>query len=239
VELLGILVGLLLAEAEQGVLVVASISDWHVSESGSKTFEDLLLSLLNQKELHVAADGIACSLIDTNQVAPFSCGVDTVIHDLAISKLGFLLEDFLWGSGVVDVSVVDVLLADDTELVLTDPSPESDGLVDFTLLDFGFGIQIEDLDDSLRSLGSSQGNDVLGSMHEDTLSFHGLSFEGEVLCRIDNGTICLILDTDISLGLKCDLAKLEELWVEPKVGKLEYFFGIKWKLLLHGCVLPF
>jgi len=233
VQLLGILVGLLLAEAEQGVLVVADIGDWHVSESGCKPFKDLLLSLLNQKQLHVAADGIACSLIDSDQVAPFSCGVDIVIHDLTICKLGLLLEDFLRSSAVVDVGVVDVLLADDTELVLTDPSPESDGLVDFALFDFGFGIQIEDLDDSLRSLSSSQGDDVLRPVHEDAFSFHGLSFEGEVLRRVDDGTICLILDADVPLALKCDLAKLEELWVEPEVGELEYFFSVEWKLLLH------
>jgi len=49
VELLSVLVRLLLAEAEQGVLVVASVSDWHISEGGCKAFEDLLLSLLNQE----------------------------------------------------------------------------------------------------------------------------------------------------------------------------------------------
>lgn len=209
---MGALIGLLLAEAEQGVLVVAGVSDWHVGEGGCKPFKDLLLSLLDQKQLHVAADGIASTLIYADQVAPFACGVDAVIHDLAISELGFLLEDFLWGSGVINVCVVHVLLANDTKLVLTDPPPESDWLVDFTLLDLCFGVQIENLDDGLCALSCPQSNDVLGPVHQDALGLHRFSLECEVFCRVDNGAICCILDTNVLLTLKSDLAKLEEIW---------------------------
>jgi hypothetical protein len=209
---LGALVGLLLTEAEQGVLVVAGISDWHVGEGGCKPFKDLLLSLLDQKQLHVAADGICSTLIYADQVAPFSCGVDAVIHDLAISELGFLLEDFLWGSGVIDICVVHVLLANDTKLVLTDPPPKSDWFVDFTLLDLCFGVQIENLDDGLCALSCPQSDDVLGPVHQDALGLHRFSLEREVFRRIDNGAICGILDTNVLLTLESDLTKLEEIW---------------------------
>lgn len=209
---MGALIGLLLAEAEQGILVVAGIGDWHVGEGGCKPFKDLLLSLLDQKQLHMAADGIASTLIYADQVAPFACGVDAVIHDLAISEFGFLLEDFLWGSSVVDVCVVHVLLANDTKLVLTDPPPESDWLVDFTLLDLRFGVQIENLDDRLCALSCPQSNDVLAPVHQDALSLHRFSLEGKVLRRVDNGTICCILDTNVLLTLKSDLTELEEIW---------------------------
>jgi hypothetical protein len=159
----------------------------------------------------VAADGIASTLIYADQVAPFACGVDAVIHDLAISELGFLLEDFLWGSSVVDVCVVHVLLANDTQLVLTDPHPESDWLIDFALLDLRFGVQIENLNDRLCALSCPQSNDVLAPVHQDALSLHRFSLEREVLRRIDNGTIRCILDTNVFLTLKSDLTELEEI----------------------------
>jgi hypothetical protein len=72
VKLLGVLIGLFLTEAEQGVLVVIGVSDWHISEGSCKPFKYLLLSLLDQEQLHMAADSMVRSLVDTNQIAPFS-----------------------------------------------------------------------------------------------------------------------------------------------------------------------
>lgn len=230
---MGALIGLLLAEAEQGVLVVAGISDWHVGEGSCKPFEDLLLSLLDQKQLHVAANGIASTLIYADQVAPFACGVDAIIHDLTISEFGFLFKDFLWGSSVVDVCVVHVLLANDTKLVLTNPPPESDWLVDFTLLDLCFGVQIENLDDRLCTLSCPQSNDVLAPVHQDALSLHRFPLESKVLRRIDDGTISCILDTNVLLTLKSDLTKLEKIWRQSKICELEDFLEVEWEILLH------
>ena len=70
-ELLSTFSSLLLTEAENVVFVVSSISDWHVGEAGSETLEDLLLSLLGEEELHVTADALIGTLVDTNQIAPF------------------------------------------------------------------------------------------------------------------------------------------------------------------------
>lgn len=94
-KLLGVLAVFFLAEAEEGVLIASVVADGHVSEGGGKTLEDLLLSLLHEEELHVAADLIVGSLVDSNQEAPLVRGVETVVHDLAVAKLGLLLEDLL------------------------------------------------------------------------------------------------------------------------------------------------
>lgn len=144
-KFLSVLVGLLLAEAEEGVLVIVSISDWHVGESSGKTFKNLLLFLFNQEQLHVAANGIGSTLIDTNQIAPFSSTIDSVIHNLTISELWFLFEDSLWSFVVVNIGVINILLANNTESVLSDPSPEADWFIDFTLLYFSLGSQIKNL----------------------------------------------------------------------------------------------
>ena len=161
VDFLGVLASFLLAEAEQGVLVLGGVRDWHIGESGRETLEDLLLSLLDEEELHVAANGLIGSLVDTNQVAPFLGSVDSVVHDLAGAELGLLLEDLLWGIGLVDVGVIDICLADDTKRIFVDPSPESNGLIDLTLLQLGLGVEVEDLNNGLGALSGSQGDDVL------------------------------------------------------------------------------
>lgn len=71
-ELLSTFSSLLLTEAENVVFIVSSISDWHVGEAGSETLENLLLSLLGEEKLHVTADALIGTLVDTNQIAPFS-----------------------------------------------------------------------------------------------------------------------------------------------------------------------
>ena len=161
VDFLGVFTSFLLAEAEQGVLVLSGIGDWHVGESGCETLKDLLLSLFDEEKLHVAANGLIGSLIDTDQVAPFLGCIDTVVHDLASAELGLLLENRLRGVSLVKVSVINIALADDTKGVLVDPPPEPDGLVDLALLQLGLGVKIEDLNDSFGTLGGSQGDDVL------------------------------------------------------------------------------
>jgi hypothetical protein len=93
----------------------------------------------------VAADGVVGSLIDTNKIAPFGGAVDTIVHDLASSELSLLLKNSCWGITVVDVSVINICLSYNTESVLADPSPESNGLRNLTLLYFSFGVEIKDL----------------------------------------------------------------------------------------------
>jgi len=161
VDFLGVFTSLLLAEAEQGVLVLGCICDWHISESGGETLKNLLLSLFDEEKLHVAANGLISSLVDTNQVAPFPGCINSVVHDLASAELGLLLENLLWGIGLVNVGVINILFADDTKGIFVDPSPESNGLIDLTLLQFGFGIKVKDLNDSFGSLSGSQGDNVL------------------------------------------------------------------------------
>jgi len=56
VELLGGLTGLLLTEAKEVVFVARYIRDWDVGEASSKTTQNLLLSSIDEEELHVAAD---------------------------------------------------------------------------------------------------------------------------------------------------------------------------------------
>lgn len=161
VDFLGVFSRFLLAEAEQGVLVLGGISHWHVSECGGKTLQDLLLPLLDEEKLHMGADLLVLTLIDSNKIAPFASAVDAVVHDLTGSEFGFLLEDLLGGSRVVDISVVDIGLSNNTKLILTNPAPEPDLFSDFALLHLGLGVQIEYLDDGFGALSGSQGNNVL------------------------------------------------------------------------------
>ena len=151
-ELLRVLASLLLTEAEEGVLVVRGVGHRHIGEGSREALEDLLLALLGEEELHVTADGLVGALVDADEVAPFLGGVDTVVHDLAVGELGLLLEDSGWGVSVVDVGVVDVLFANDTEGVLVDPAPEAHALVDVALLELGLGVQVENLRKSIKSI---------------------------------------------------------------------------------------
>lgn len=137
---------------------------------------------------------------------------------MAFFKFTFLLEDSGWGISVVDVGVVDVGLADDTELVLTDPSPEPDWLTDLALLELCFGVKVEDLNDGLGSLSGSQGNDVLASVHQDALGFHWLSFELEIVGGVNDCAIVGILNTDIFLTFEGDRSELEEIGAETQIG---------------------
>lgn len=164
-KLLSIFSSLLLTETEEGVLVVCLISDWHVSESGCKSLQNLLLSLFCEEKLHVAADGIVGSLIDTNKIAPFGGAVNTIVHDLASSELSLLLENSCRGITVVDISVINICLSNNTKSVFANPSPESNCFWDLALLYFSFGVEIKDLDNSLSSLCGSQSNNILGSVH--------------------------------------------------------------------------
>ena len=138
-KFLSVFIGFLLTEAEQRILVIIGVRDWHVSESCGETLKNLLLFLFNQEQLHVAANGIVSTLIDTNQVAPFSSGVNSVIHNLAISEFWFLFKDSFWGSGLVDIGVINILFANNTKSILTNPAPVSDWLIDFKYIYFSFG----------------------------------------------------------------------------------------------------
>ena len=93
----------------------------------------------------MAANLAVGTLVDTNQVAPLTMAVKSVIHDLTICKLSLLFEDLAWSIGVGDVSVVDIGLTYDTESIFSDPLPESDWLIDFGMLDLGFCVKVENL----------------------------------------------------------------------------------------------
>lgn len=154
-EFLGVFSSFLLTETEERVLMLGSISDWHVSETSGITLKDLLLSFFNEEKLHVSTDSLIGSLINTNEVAPFSGTVNSVVHDLTRAKLGFLLKDFLWGIGIIDICMVDICLSNYTKSILIDPSPEPDRFIDLTLFHLSLGIQVEDLNNSFGSLGRS------------------------------------------------------------------------------------
>lgn len=137
-KFLSVFVGFLLTEAEQRVLVIIGVRDWHVGESSGETLKDLLLFLFNQEQLHVAANGIVSTLIDTNQVAPFSSGVNSVIHNLTISEFWFLFKDSFWSGGFVDISMINILFANNTKSIFSDPAPVSDWFIDFKYIYFSF-----------------------------------------------------------------------------------------------------
>jgi len=137
-KFLSVFVGFLLTETEQRVLVIIGVRDWHVCESSGETFKDLLLFLFNQEQLHVAANGIVSTLIDTNQVAPFSSGVNSVIHNLTISEFWLLFKDSFWSGGLVDIGMINILFANNTKSVFSNPAPVSDWLIDFKYIYFSF-----------------------------------------------------------------------------------------------------
>jgi hypothetical protein len=143
VEFLGRFTSFLLTKAENVVLVIGCVGHWHISETGGKTFKDLLLSFLSEEKLHVAANGLVSSLVDTNEVAPFGRGINSVIHDLACSKFSLLFKDSNRSISIVDVCVVNIGLTYNTKFILTDPSPESNWLINLTLLELGLGVKVE------------------------------------------------------------------------------------------------
>lgn len=99
--------GLLLTEAEQAVLITIRIGHWHICESGCKAFQNLLLPFFCEEKLHVAANLVVGSLVDTNEVAPLVWRIDAVIHYLCIGELSLHVEN-LGGRGlIVDVAMID------------------------------------------------------------------------------------------------------------------------------------
>ena len=137
----------------------------------------------------MTTDNIIGTGVDTNKIAPLLRAVNTVVHDLASSKLSLLVKDLGWSSCIIDVGVIDTSLSDNTKSVLSNPFPETNWFFDIALLYFSFGIEIEDLDGGSLTLWSSQSNNISSSMHENTFSFHWLSFKLEVLCSINDSTI--------------------------------------------------
>jgi len=100
--------------------------------------------------------------------------------------------------------VIDVGLTYNTKFILADPAPKSNGFSDFALLELCLSIKIEDLNDGLCTLGSSQSDNVLASVHQDAFSFHWLSLELEIVGCIDDCAIVGILDTNVLLRLEGD-----------------------------------
>jgi hypothetical protein len=103
----------------------------------------------------MTANSIVSTLVDSNQVTPFSSCINSVVHNLTISEFWFLFKDSLWGSSIVNIGVINILFANNTKSIFSNPSPESNWLIDFTLLDFSFGGQIKNLNDGLLALRGS------------------------------------------------------------------------------------
>jgi len=123
--------------------------------------------------------------------------------------------------------MVNTGLSNNTELVLSDPFPESNVLGDCALLDLLLVVKVEHLDHGVGTLGGSQSDDVLGSVHENAVSLHRLPLKCKILGGVNDCAVLLVLDANVLLTLKCDRAKLEEIWADTQVCKLVYFFEIK------------
>lgn len=162
VEFGGSFSGFLLTEAEQRILVGSHICHWHIGEScGITTIKDLLLSFLNEEELHVSADLLVLPGVDSDEVAPGLCCVDTIIHDLTIGKFCFLVKNLCGSSLVVDIGVVDTSFTNNTKSVLVNPLPEANCLLDLALLNLVLSSKVEYLNGRVISGRSAQGNDIL------------------------------------------------------------------------------
>jgi len=194
------------------------VRDWHVGETGRETLQNLLLSLIDEEELHVAADCIGGSLVYSDKIAPFFGGIDSVVHNLALAELGVLLEDLGWSFSAIDVGMINTGLPNNSKSIFLNPFPESHSLIDLALLHFRFCVQVENLDNCLSALSRSQCDDVLCSMHKDSLGLHWLPLKSKIFRRVNDGTISLILDTNVLLTLKCDRSKFKEIRIESQIG---------------------
>jgi hypothetical protein len=154
-KFLSVFTSFLLTETKEWVLVLAIIGDWHVSEAGCEALKDLLQPLVHEEKLHMAANLAISSLINSYQITPFICGVNSVTHDLSVGKLGLLIKYLCWGCCIVDITMVDRCLTNDSQLGVWDPSPVPHDLIDIELLHFSFRIEIEDLNYSLGSLSGT------------------------------------------------------------------------------------
>ena len=106
--------GFLFTETEQTVFVTCIITYRYVGESGGKTLQNLLLSFLGEKKLHVATNLVIRSLINANQVTPFVRRVNTIVHDLSVGKLGFLVKNLCWSSLIIDIAMINRSLSNNS-----------------------------------------------------------------------------------------------------------------------------
>jgi hypothetical protein len=81
--------------------------------------------------------------------------------------------------------VVNSSLANARNLCESDVFPIDGSLGHPSLLKLGLSIKIGDLNDGgCLALSGSHGNDFLGSVHEDSISFHGLAVSRVSLARV-------------------------------------------------------
>jgi len=196
--------GVLPSKAEDTVFVVGVVSHGHVSEATSIDIHDLSSISFERVELAFSGKLSSFDSVESDEVAPFAICVHIVAHDLALSHIGVSVEDKL---GVVrslgdrvHVTVVDCVLADDSELGVSDPSPEDDLLLAYKSSDLRSLVKIVELDDSsLGSLISTDDNDVLLSVHDLGVDRHSFALDLESLASVDHDNIITVLNGDIFL----------------------------------------
>jgi len=129
----------LFTKAEDTVLVGrVGVGKWEICETSGITLDRLVLHLFDVVELHPCIDSPLVIRVKTDQVAPFAIRGNIVRHNLAIVQLGVTVKDLLGGLiWLGNIDVVDTLLANDTKLVQTDPTPVNDLIRDFALLEGG------------------------------------------------------------------------------------------------------
>lgn len=87
VNFLNVVSSLFLTEAENTILVWGIISNRDINEASSVSFNQLLLTLLCEVQLHLSIDSSLVIRIKTNEEAPFLWRINTIWHDLTISHL--------------------------------------------------------------------------------------------------------------------------------------------------------
>ena len=113
-------------------------------------------------KLHIPHD--ASSLLrDPNQSHPFVLAVDFVADNLSSLQRSISFKHFLRRRGIrVDGPVINGSLGDKPDRLFIDPLPECDVFRHDMGFDFGFQLEIEDLELSL----SFEGNDFGRGMHD-------------------------------------------------------------------------
>lgn len=110
-----------------------------------------------------------------------------------------MLKDHGGRGLAVDVQVVHLALADDTEVVLRNPSPVSDLLGDGSILDLLLGLEVGNLNSCGGASELPDGGDIFSSMHEHGIDWHVFLLHRKVLGGINNTVFRLIFHCDVLL----------------------------------------
>lgn len=193
----------------------------------------------NEIKLNPTIDSLSIRSRDTEEGSPFLIRAKDVSDDLIIFKLWSSIENLDLLAFIGNVHMIDWASGDDGQNVSIDPLPEDDVLWELNVLEFGFGVQVEDLENVTRRLVRGlQRNNVLADVHDGTINFvarsaHDVHLVGELDDADLGDTLSILIsNSHVLFWLNVGDWEFEEAGVNPQGAEVDELSMFEW-ICLH------